>query len=383
MSYVYETQYDSPNYTPAWQVPSVYGRNRTIEGFTYHWWGDPNNRPTYEGVISWLSRPNGSSSAHYVLEDGRVACIVAPNDAAWHAGNALGNASTIGIEMNPRCSEGDYRTAAEFSAQLIDAFGDQIKYMHRDWMATQCPGNYDINRIDRESYLFNSGADWGDVTPKDQPAPATPAPQPPVPSQPPVIEPEWIRNLNDIVDTKLTVLPAEGTPVINLNDMTQIPDSTIPRGTQIDIAKETTVGGRKFYLSNFAVTHGKANGIYAENLGEIVAPPVQEKPEWLKNLQDIEDKDFWTRSETPVLNLEDGTTNERLPINTKVRITHATQVVGTNLLVVDGQKTAIETIYLSDTPISNPTDDLEKRVSWLERIIKAIIDFFANLRNFK
>lgn len=384
MSYQYITNRDSPNYTPAAQVPSAYGMSRTIDGFTYHWWGDPATRPTFDGVVSWLCRPGGGSSAHYVLEAGRVACIVGPYDAAWHAGNARGNAKTIGIEMNPRASAEDYRTAAEFSAQLIDAFGDKLKYRHNDWNATQCPGHYDINRIDRESYQYNSGADWGDVTPKNAPVTPTPPPVVTPPTPAPVTDPEWIRNLKDITDVQLSVLPAAGTRIINLVTMQPIPDQLIPRGTKVDIAKETTVGGKKFYISSWAATKGAPNGVLAADLGTPVVEPPQEKPEWLKNLQDIADKDMYTRSETPVLNLADGKTAKMLPINTKVRVIKSTTVVGQNLLVLDGETTCIETIYLSDTPISNPNDDIEKRLNALEKLVKIVVDFLTNMfKNFK
>jgi hypothetical protein len=383
MSYQYITNRNSPNYTPAAQVAAVFGLARAIEGYTYHWWGDPSTQPTFDGVVSWLCRPGGGSSAHYVLEEGRVACIISPLDAAWHSGNARGNARTIGIEMNPRASEGDYRTAAEFSAQLMDAFGDQLKYRHSDWFQTQCCGVYDVNRIDRDSYQYNSGAEWGDVYPKNAPVQQTPPVVVPPPVQPPVVDPEWIRNLKDITDVQLSVLPAAGTQVINLNTMQPVPDQLIPRGTKVDIAKETTVGGKKFFISSWSATKGAPNGILAADLGTPVVAPPAEKPEWLKNLQDIADKDMYTRSETPVLNLADGKTAKILPINTPVRIIKATQVLGQDLLVVDGETTCIETVYLSDTPISNPYDDIEKRLTALEKFAKVVGDFLsAMFKNF-
>jgi hypothetical protein len=103
----------------------------------------------------------------------------------------------------------------------------------------------------------------------------------------------------------------------------------------------------------------------------------------LKNLKDIQDKDFWTRSETPVLKLEDGSVTRQLPINQKVRVTHATQVVGKDLLVLDGSIECIETIYLSDTPIQDPNEDLEKRVSALEELVANIVKFISDIfKNF-
>ena len=373
MKYQYITDKDSGNYTPAAQTPYYYGMPRVIDGFTYHWWGNPADQPTFDGIVSWLCRPNGNTSAHYVVEAGRVACIVSPLDTAWHSGSARGNATTIGIECNPRCSDEDYETIGAFSAQLIDAFGDKLKYKHSDWQATQCPGNYDINRIDNDSYMWLSGADWGTVTKTGLP---TTPPTVPVPV-PPVVSPEWVRNMVDIEDVKLCVMPAGGARRVNLTTLMETGD-VIPKGTWIDIAKETTVGGRVFLISNYSAAGNMAIGIPAEAMGVPEAPSTNEKPEWMKNLEDITDQDFWTRSETPVLNLEDGSTVDTLPINTKVRVTHSTVIAGNKLMVLDGKK-AIEVLYLSDKMITDPSSDLEARVGALESLVERIREFLSSI----
>ena len=145
----------------------------------------------------------------------------------------------------------------------------------------------------------------------------------------------------------------------------------------------TTVGGTKYYISSFAKSKGLPWGILATDLGTPAVEPEREKPEWLKNLKDIADIDMWTRSEAPVLRLEDGMTQEVLPINAKVRITHSTHLVDNDLMVLEGGKLAIQTIYLSDKPIPQPNDDLEKRVGVLEKLVKAIVDFLSGLfKNF-
>lgn len=385
MSYIMEEQHNSGNRTPAAQVAAVFGLARQVKGFTDHWWGTPDTGATYEGVISWLCRPGGNTSAHYVVDGPtrRVACIVSPYDAAWHSGNAVGNATTIGIENN--CNTAARMSTMDVNAELLadlrdpNAFGDQPLYGHSDWSATQCPGHIDINYVDQLSYKKQPGVAWGDVhdiviaSPPEQPKPPVVVP-PPAP-----VQAEWVRNVEDITDVKLSVLPAAGTPVYDLNTLQPIPNSTIPKGTQVDIAKKTTVGGKVFYISSYAATALKGNGILASDLGVPVVPPVQEKPEWLKNLQDIADVDMWTRSTTPVLKLADGKTVEMLPVNTKVRVIKSTVVLGQDLLVLDEETSCIETIYLSDKPISNPYDDLEKRLSVMETISKLITDFLDKI----
>ena len=455
MSYTELTQFNSPNYTPNSQVRAVFGMARTIESITIHWWGDPNQNPSFEGVVSWLCRANGSSSAHTVATGTgkRAAWIVNSPDAAWHSGNARGNATSIGIECDPRARAEDYDVVAELIADIWIAYGVRFPLVpHKSWSQTACPGNYDLNRLNVEADAWF--ARKKNPTPTPPPTPAVketsrenynpvkrfkitqncilenipnggnagtrtyPAGEEldiaqkltmsdgsvwyrtpysaskelgtgfraqnvaEVVVAPP--QPEWIRNLKDITDVKLTVLPAAGTRVVNLNTLQPVNDTILPKGTQIDIAKETTVGGNKYLISSYAANGNVSNGILASDLGVPVTPPVQEKPEWLKNLKDIEDQDFWTRSETPVLKLEDGSTVKRLPINTKVRITHATEIVGNNIMVLDGQTEGIETIYLSDKPIENPNDDVEKRLTALEKIVKVIVDFLSGLfKNFK
>nr|UVX56788.1 MAG: N-acetylmuramoyl-L-alanine amidase [Bacteriophage sp.] len=96
-----------------------------------------------------------------MVEDGRVACIVDPDDRAWHAGDGVGvrskgNDMGIGIECNPRQSDGDYRTIAELVRDLRNEYGDLPLIRHRDCSATQCPGSYDLERLDGLARVLES-----------------------------------------------------------------------------------------------------------------------------------------------------------------------------------------------------------------------------------
>lgn len=150
MSYELITKHDSNNFTPAAQVPRVYGRKRTVESITIHWWGLPEWNATFDGTVSFLCTNTKPTSAHEVIEAGRVAVIVAHGDAAWAAGNAAGNATSIHLELNPRASDADYLTAAERIRDIRAEHGKDLPLIpHRDWQATMCPGNYDLARLDR------------------------------------------------------------------------------------------------------------------------------------------------------------------------------------------------------------------------------------------
>lgn len=168
MAYTLQTQYNSKNFTPAAQVPQVFGMPRTKDGITVHHWGGTGQQ--FDNVRDWLCTNDVPTSAHYVVQDGLVACIVSPDDAAWHAGTPRGNATTIGIELRPEATDGDYATAAQLIRELREAYGDLPLYKHSDWIATACPGRYDLARLDRMAR--------GDTTapvivtpPKPQPGP--------------------------------------------------------------------------------------------------------------------------------------------------------------------------------------------------------------------
>lgn len=169
MAFKWLTQYDSPNFTPASRVPATWGRPRTIEAIAIHWWGDPNTNPSFLGVVNYLCRPGGGSSAHIVATGtGRqAACIVNLSDASWATNQA--NPYTISIECDPRCRDEDYDTIAEVIAQLRSIYGDLPLVPHKQFVATACPGNYDLGRLDRIARTKDVSKDdaWGDVKNKD------------------------------------------------------------------------------------------------------------------------------------------------------------------------------------------------------------------------
>lgn len=167
MAYKYETQYNSPNYTPASRAQATWGRARTIEAISIHWWGDPNTGPTYEGVIATLCNPSRGASAHYVATGTgrRVACLVAPGDASWATNSA--NPWTISIECDPRCRDEDYDVVAELISQIRSAYGDLPLVPHKQFVATACPGNYDLGRLDALARTKDGSGDWGDVKSKE------------------------------------------------------------------------------------------------------------------------------------------------------------------------------------------------------------------------
>ena len=146
----------SPNYTPAASVPAVYGQARKITGVTIHWWNTPDKAGTHDATAAYLSRAGGNTSAHYVVSKGRVTRLVDPANAAWHAGSAKGNATTIGIECDPRDIPGTLPTIAALIQDLEKTYGSLRIYRHKDWRATSCPGDYS-DQVQALVQLVNNG----------------------------------------------------------------------------------------------------------------------------------------------------------------------------------------------------------------------------------
>lgn len=143
MTYDLQTQYSSPNFSDG---PA---NGRHIESITIHHWG--NNGQQFSVVRDYLcngDRPN-PTSAHYVAQGGLVACIVDPSDIAWHAGSWEGNVTSIGIECRPEHSDQDYETIAELVRNLRAQYGNLPLHPHNHWTQTACPGDYDLNRINK------------------------------------------------------------------------------------------------------------------------------------------------------------------------------------------------------------------------------------------
>jgi N-acetylmuramoyl-L-alanine amidase CwlA len=147
MSYTLQEQYSSKNQVPGSQADSVWHRGaRKVSSITIHHWG---NKGQQFGIVrDFLCTNNSPTSAHYVVQDGLVACIVSPDDCAFHAGNAEGNSHSIGIECRPEATDGDYATIAELIRDLRAIYGDIPLRPHNYWYNTACPGDYDLARLD-------------------------------------------------------------------------------------------------------------------------------------------------------------------------------------------------------------------------------------------
>ena len=166
-SYTYITKYTSPNQN---------ARNSKITGITCHWWARPTGQNP-EGIVSWLCDKRAGTSAHYVVSENTVWCIVDPDRRAWHAGNSKANHDQIGIELDPNMSRraATERTAAALIADLRAVYGNLPLSPHKRWTSTECPGNWDLGRLDRLARGVKPGVSGGGTS---APKPSKPASKP-------------------------------------------------------------------------------------------------------------------------------------------------------------------------------------------------------------
>lgn len=196
-------------------------------------------------------------------------------------------------------------------------------------------------------------------------------------------KPEWLQNLKDITPVKLMVLVPQ-TDIVHLETLASI--KKLGQGTWVDFTKKTTVKGVEYLISSYSATNAMPNGIRVKDVGVPAEPPVNEKPEWLKNWQDITDKVMYARADIQVVNLLDGKTVSTIKRGTAVDIGSATTWLDTPYLITKYSTDkklphGIALVDLSDKPIDNPDQpvepapeqpSLEERVNILEKLVALI-----------
>ena len=154
MTYTIDESLSDQQFTPPDLVDDVFGVPRRFESITLHHWGVFGQ--THDDVNAFFVNGNPNTSAHFVVSDGRINCLVSPANAAWAAGNAYGNATSIHIECRPEATDGDYRTVSWLVNWLRQTYGNLPLKAHREWSPTACPGIWDLGRVDREAHAWDS-----------------------------------------------------------------------------------------------------------------------------------------------------------------------------------------------------------------------------------
>ena len=209
-------------------------------------------------------------------------------------------------------------------------------------------------------------------------------------------KPEWERNLKDIAPVKLQVLTTQ-TPIVNLLDGSTV--KQLGGGTWVDFVKTTTVGGVEYLISSWSAERAVANGIKRADVG-VPEAPGNEKPEWLEKWYDIEDVDMYTRADTDLVNLEDGSTIKVIPRGEKIRVASMTEWFGHKYAITqystekqEGRGIRLDDLDLkpvaeeptTPAPEQPPIETIDKNVvaAFLEMIVKLISEFINKIKGDK
>ncbi|MBF0699418.1 N-acetylmuramoyl-L-alanine amidase [Streptococcus danieliae] len=117
---------------------------------------------------TWYVSSGNETSAHYQVTPDKIWGCVGENFPAWHAGNAEMNARSIGIEhLNStgapgwQIAEETYKNSAKLIADICRRYSIPIDrlhiIMHREVVATACPGGIDIDKLIRMAQEVASG----------------------------------------------------------------------------------------------------------------------------------------------------------------------------------------------------------------------------------
>ncbi|MGQ4553256.1 peptidoglycan recognition protein family protein [Dermabacteraceae bacterium CCM 9519] len=150
-----ETSRRSPN---TWR-----GRYPVKTSITIHYWGSRGQK--FDNVADWLCNPRSRVSAHYVVEGGRIAQLLPLDRGAWHSGSGRGNRESIAIECRPEATDADYATVAELIRDLRKEYGPLPLVPHNSWTSTDCPGPWDLHRLDQLARSLPAGSAAGTAAP--------------------------------------------------------------------------------------------------------------------------------------------------------------------------------------------------------------------------
>lgn len=144
------------------------------------WIGSPNfsagrSQPISKVIVHWIvgnlaaadavfRNPGSQVSAHYGVEDGTIHAYVDEKNTAWHARQA--NPFSIGIEHSAApgrpATEATYQTSGRLIAEICKRYGLDPNIAvepHNKYVATQCPGTMDLNKLKQIAYNHMKGTD--------------------------------------------------------------------------------------------------------------------------------------------------------------------------------------------------------------------------------
>lgn len=161
-------------HTPA-EAKAYYGRYSRV-GVTVHWWNSKDKvkdtLAQHNTIVNYMLNRAvaGNGSVNYVLSNHKITMLVNPDNVAW--ASQSGNPTTVSVEFSPHLNAKGYKMAGWLIYQLEQRYKKGLKlYKHSHWIATQCPGTLDLNKMRSEANKWKLG---GAYNPKPVPAPIPP-----------------------------------------------------------------------------------------------------------------------------------------------------------------------------------------------------------------
>jgi N-acetylmuramoyl-L-alanine amidase CwlA len=109
---------------------------------TIHWIGPYPFQSVYEPRQWWIDS-SSVASAHFILKGDTVLLTVPTTEVAYHCGCKEGNNSSIGIEVIPVTTDGDF---SDLSIQTLKELLGILRKVelkrHYDWTGKDCPLYY-------------------------------------------------------------------------------------------------------------------------------------------------------------------------------------------------------------------------------------------------
>lgn len=324
---------------------------------------------------------DGGISAHFIVGADKIYCMVDTDNTAYTNGNWASNLESVTMEH-----EGDWRNgfrddrvinnSVKLNAWLLDLYPNATFIRHRDVAQTACSCDLPVEEIDQKARALKDSY-YAPVTPP---------------------QPEWLKNRVDTPDV-IKYAQVDGVQLWKLDSTSTPADNrTFARNTDFLIGGETTVGGKKYYITKYSMDKSIAAGFRAEDLGDAPwappVPPSDTRSEWQRNLVDIPNKPMWAQRQTQLIDLVNG-----LPVAgvapyaqfQKLDDVSAVTTVGTKSFYLTeysfskgiGRGFAASDLSETDPTPVDPTPQEPDRnmvIAFLTNLIKLITDFLAKYK---
>lgn len=119
---------------------------KKTESITIHWIGPYPKQDVTTPRDWWIKGPDGlgiEASAHFIVKDNEILKCLPEEEIAWHAGCKEGNETSIGIEVIPMNTDGEFsKRTIETLRYLIAELPEVPLKRHYDWTKKDCPRWY-------------------------------------------------------------------------------------------------------------------------------------------------------------------------------------------------------------------------------------------------